>query len=166
LARYRTGKNKCRRRVSFDRQALAADLVPSLVLVRDHFCDRRDQAGEQSVEVKLELKAFEKCVEQALKAIPREFRDMMENITIEVEPEQIVFDKDHNLILGLYTGVPLPQRGTGYRNVLPDKIVIYQHAFDNYPPSQLPALIANVLQHEIGHYFGMSEEQLAKYKKG
>ena len=89
----------------------------------------------------------------------------MENITIEVEPEQIIFDKDQHLILGLYTGVPLPQRGPAYRNVPPDKIVIYQRAFDNYPPEKFPSLIANVLQHEIGHYFGMSEDELAKYKK-
>ena len=113
----------------------------------------------------MRLTPFEQSVEQALKAIPRDFRDMLENITIEVEPEQIIHDKDNQLILGQYIGVPLPQRGTGYRNVLPDKIVIYQRAFDNYSPETLPALIANVLQHEIGHYFGMSEEELAKYKK-
>jgi predicted Zn-dependent protease with MMP-like domain len=113
----------------------------------------------------LETKEFEQFVEQALKEIPQKFRDLMENITIEVEPEQIVFDKDRHLILGQYTGVPLPQRGPAYRNVLPDKIVIYQRAFDNYPPEKLPLFIVNVLQHEIGHYFGMSEEELARYKK-
>jgi len=109
--------------------------------------------------------SFEHSVEQALKVIPQDFLDMLENITIEVDPGQIVFDNSHNLILGQYTGVPLPQRGTGYQNVLPDKIVIYQKAFDNYSPAQLPELIANVLQHEIGHYFGMGEDELAKYKK-
>ncbi len=113
----------------------------------------------------MRTKEFEEIVEQALKAIPQNFRDMMENITIEVEPDQIIYDKEHLLILGLYTGVPLPLRGPAYRNVLPDKIIIYQRAFDNYPPSDLPLLIENVLQHEIGHYFGMSEDQLAKYKK-
>jgi predicted Zn-dependent protease with MMP-like domain len=113
----------------------------------------------------LETKEFEKYVERALKDIPQRFRDMMENITIEVEPEGIVFDKNQHLILGQYTGVPLPSRGPAYRNILPDKIVIYQRAFDNYPPQKLPTLITNVLQHEIGHYFGMSEEELGKYKK-
>ena len=108
---------------------------------------------------------FEALAEQALKDIPQKFRDMMENITIEVEPERIVFDKDQHLILGQYMGVPLPQRGPAYQNVLPDKIIIYRRAFDNYPPEKLPALITNVLQHEIGHYFGMSEEELGKYKK-
>jgi predicted Zn-dependent protease with MMP-like domain len=112
-----------------------------------------------------ELTDFEACVEEALKAIPKDFRDMLENITIEVEPEQIIHDKDRQLILGQYTGVPLSQRGQAYRNVLPDKIVIYRRAFDNYPTESLPALITNVLQHEIGHYFGLSEDELAKYKK-
>ena len=46
-----------------------------------------------------------------------------------------------------------------------NKIIIYQKAFANYPPEKLPELITNVLQHEIGHYFGMSEEELDKYKK-
>lgn len=72
----------------------------------------------------METKEFERYVEQALKDIPQKFRDMMENIIIEVEPDRTVFDKDNNLILGHYTGVPLPNRGPAYRNVLPDKIVI------------------------------------------
>jgi predicted Zn-dependent protease with MMP-like domain len=113
----------------------------------------------------METTEFEEFVEQALKAIPQNFRAMMENITIEVEPEKIVHDNDNRLILGHYIGVPLPQRGPGYRNVVPDKIIIYQRAFDNYPIEKFPLLIANVLQHEIGHYFGMNEEQLTKYKK-
>ncbi len=113
----------------------------------------------------MELKDFEKHVEQALTEIPQKFRDLLENITIEVDPLHIVFDKDHHLILGQYTGVPLPKRGPAYRNVLPDKIVIYQKALERFPAQKFPALIANVLQHEIGHYFGMSEDELAKYKK-
>ncbi len=113
----------------------------------------------------MQTEEFEAAVEQALKEIPQNFRDMMENITIEVDPEAIVFDKDQHLILGHYIGVPLPKRGLAYRNVLPDKIIIYQRAFDNYMPEKLPSLIANVLQHEIGHYFGMGEDELAKYKK-
>ena len=113
----------------------------------------------------MDIKEFEKYVEQALRDIPQKFRELLENITIEVDPDQIVFDKDHHLILGRYTGVPLPNRGPAYRNVLPDKIIIYQKALEKFPPQRLPELIANVLQHEIGHYFGMSEEELAKYKK-
>lgn len=89
----------------------------------------------------------------------------MENITIEVEPDQLTYDEHHHLILGKYMGVPLPQRGPAYRNVLPDKIIIYKRALEKFPQEKLPGLIANVLQHEIGHYFGMSEDELTKYKK-
>jgi predicted Zn-dependent protease with MMP-like domain len=113
----------------------------------------------------METAEFEKCIEQALRDIPQKFRDMLENITIEADPDRIVFDKDQHLILGQYTGVPLPQRGPAYRNVLPDMIVIYQKALEKYPPQKIPDLIINMLQHEIGHYFGMSEEELAKYKR-
>jgi len=111
------------------------------------------------------LSDFEKHVEQALKDIPQIFRDKLENITIEVEPEEILFDKGRHLILGQYRGVPWPQRGPAYRNVLPDKIILFKKAFDRFPENKLPDLIVNVLQHEIGHYLGMSEEELEKYKR-
>ncbi|NQT29189.1 MAG: metallopeptidase family protein [Candidatus Saganbacteria bacterium] len=113
----------------------------------------------------MELQEFEKYVEAALRDIPPKFRDLLENITIEVEPKQLSYTKDHHLILGLYKGVPFSYRGPAYRNVLPDKIIIYKKAFDRYPEAKLPEMIKNVLQHEIGHYFGMTEEELAKYKK-
>jgi predicted Zn-dependent protease with MMP-like domain len=108
---------------------------------------------------------FEKQVEAALKEVPEKFKRLLENITIEVEPEQIPYDKEHHLILGQYRGVPWSRRGAAYQNVLPDKIIIYKRAFDRYPDHKLPELIKNVLMHEIGHYFGMSEEELERYKK-
>jgi len=113
----------------------------------------------------LKDRKIERYVEQALEDIPQKFRDMMENITIEVNPDQLVYDKDQHLIMGQYIGVSLPRRGPAYRNVLPDKIIIYKKALEKFPPQRLPELITNVLQHEIGHYFGMSEEELAKYKR-
>ena len=113
----------------------------------------------------METKEFGNYVEQSLKDIPEKFKKLLENITIEVEPEQLSYTKDHYLILGLYKGVPLPRRGRGYQNVMPDKIVIYKKAFDRYPPNKLPEIIKSVLLHEIGHYFGMSEKELEKYKK-
>ncbi|MCX5726122.1 MAG: metallopeptidase family protein, partial [Candidatus Saganbacteria bacterium] len=105
----------------------------------------------------METKEFEKYVEQALRDIPKKFRDLMENITVEVDPDRLTFDKSHYLILGQYQGVSLPRRGPVYQGVVPDKIIIYKKAFDSYPPEKLLELIINVLQREIGHYFSMSE---------
>ncbi|MEA3493134.1 MAG: metallopeptidase family protein [Candidatus Margulisiibacteriota bacterium] len=108
---------------------------------------------------------FEKQVEKALEEIPDKFREKLENITIEVEPDQLPFDSQKHMILGQYRGVPWSRRGPAYQNVLPDKIIIYKKAFDRFPDKKIPDLIVNVLQHEIGHYFGMSEEELARYKR-
>lgn len=113
----------------------------------------------------MELPEFEKQVELALREVPPKFRELMVNITIEVEPEKLSYSKDHQLLLGLYQGVPYSYRGPAYQNVLPDKIVIYKKAFDHYPEARLPQVIKNVLLHEIGHYFGMTEAELEKYKK-
>lgn len=113
----------------------------------------------------MEIQEFEKYVEQSLKDIPEKFRKLMENITIEVEPEQLSYNKDHRLILGLYKGIPFSYRGPAYQRVVPDKIIIYKKAFDRLPREKLPEIIKNVLLHEIGHYFGMSEKELEKYKR-
>lgn len=113
----------------------------------------------------MQFAEFEKQVEKALKEIPNKFREKLENITIEVEPEQLPFDNENHLILGQYRGVPWSRRGPAYQNVLPDKIIIYKKAFDRFPDKKIPDMIVNVLQHEIGHYFGMSEAELSKYKR-
>ena len=113
----------------------------------------------------MEIEEFEKHVEQALKDIPGKFRRLMENITVEVEPEELSYNKDHQLILGLYKGVPFSYRGPAYQGVLPDKIIIYKKAFNHFSEARLPELIKGVLLHEIGHYFGMTEEELKKYNK-
>ncbi|MBN2057698.1 MAG: metallopeptidase family protein [Candidatus Saganbacteria bacterium] len=111
------------------------------------------------------LSVFQQLLQTAITNIPETFREKLENITIEVEPDSIIYDKDNNLILGQYQGVPYTNRGPAYRNVMPDRIIIYKKAFDRFPEEKLADLIVNVLQHEIGHYFGMSEEELAKYKR-
>ena len=113
----------------------------------------------------METQEFESYVEQSLKDIPEKFKKLMENITIEVEPEKRSYTKDHHLILGLYKGVSLPRRSRGYQYVMPDKIIIYKKSFDRFPPNKLPEIIKSVLLHEIGHYFGMNEKELEKYKR-
>ena len=113
----------------------------------------------------MQLSQFEQLVEKCLTEIPEKFRDLLENITVFVEPEALIFDKQNHLILGHYKGVPLPSRGPAYQGVLPDKIIIYKKALEKYPEGRMPDLIRNVVMHEIGHYFGMSEEELAKYKR-
>ena len=67
----------------------------------------------------------------------------------------------NHTLLGLYEGVPLGNRGHHYGNVLPDRITIFQQPIEqSYPASRVVAAIRMVVLHEVGHYFGISDDRL------
>ena len=112
--------------------------------------------------------AFERHVSDALATIPKRFRDAMRNIAIVVEDEPSVtllremeIDPPDTLF-GLYQGVPLTERRWDYGNALPDRIVLFQgpHERESRDEDDVVASIAETLIHEIGHYFGLSEEEI------
>src|SRR4051794_41894717 len=65
---------------------------------------------------------FEREVEEALASLPDELRDVISNVAILVEDEPPAGQP----LLGLYQGIPLTRRGSGYNGALPDKITIYR----------------------------------------
>jgi predicted Zn-dependent protease with MMP-like domain len=71
-------------------------------------------------------------------------------------------------LFGLYTGIPLTKRSSSYGMVLPDKITLYQRSIEEgcRTKSEIQAQIRTTLLHEIGHHFGLSEDELeqAGYK--
>ena len=74
---------------------------------------------------------FTALVEEALRGIPRRFRDAMKNVAVVVEDEpsqelldDLEMDPDDTLF-GLYHGTPLTERESNYGNALPDRISIY-----------------------------------------
>src|SRR4029453_6521446 len=71
--------------------------------------------------------AFIRLVEEAVESIPEEFRDRLANVDFVVE-ETPRGDEvpGGELLLGLYQGVPLTERGAGYFGVLPDRIVLFR----------------------------------------
>ncbi|MFH1258387.1 MAG: metallopeptidase family protein [Elusimicrobiota bacterium] len=111
---------------------------------------------------------FENLVSTSLKDLPRKFRRRLENIVVVVEDSpsgEILFQlgmKSPGELLGLYQGVPLGERGTGYSNVLPDKILIFKKSIEALcrNEEEISRKVREVVRHEIGHYFGMSEEEL------
>src|SRR5215471_5778006 len=111
---------------------------------------------------------FEKLVAEALASIPRRFRDAMSNIAIVVEdePDPDVLDEMDveagDTLLGLYQGTPLTERGSGYGNVLPDRILLFQGPLEreSEDADDLVVAIGETLIHEFGHYFGLSEEEI------
>lgn len=112
--------------------------------------------------------AFERHVTDALRTIPKRFRDAMRNIAIVVEDEpspallrEMEIDPPDTLF-GLYQGLPLTERHWDYGNALPDRIVLFQgpHEREARDDEELIGSIAETLIHEIGHYFGLSEEEI------
>ena len=116
----------------------------------------------------MQREKFESLVADALASIPREFRDAMKNIAIVVEDEpsrallREMGIRPPGTLLGLYSGTPLTERGWDYGNRLPDRILIFKgpHEREAEDEDDLIVAIGETLIHEIGHYFGMSEEQI------
>jgi predicted Zn-dependent protease with MMP-like domain len=75
---------------------------------------------------------FTELVDDALREIPRRFRNAMTNVAVVVEEQpsaEILAEMDigpEDTLFGLYQGTPLPERGWSYGNTLPDRISIYQ----------------------------------------
>ena len=117
---------------------------------------------------------FEMLVERALMSVPDWFRERLENIEIMVEnepPGKLMREMElgrRETLLGLYQGVPLSQRGFYYGNVLPDRIVLYMGPILRLGGSEeeLEARVREVVIHEIGHYFGLSDEELRALEGG
>lgn len=116
----------------------------------------------------MQRNAFEKLVADALAGLPRRFRGAMKNLAIIVEDEpspSLLHEMEiepPDTLLGLYQGTPLTERGWDYGNALPDRILIFQgpHERDAHSEEDLVVSIGETLIHEIGHYFGLSEEEI------
>jgi len=112
---------------------------------------------------------FRELVEEAIDTIPLKFARQVRNLAIVVEDEASEalldeLDLDDPLdLLGLYQGTPLNERGFGYGNVLPDRITLFQRSIEEEcddDEEEIVVAIGETLIHELGHYFGMSEEQI------
>jgi predicted Zn-dependent protease with MMP-like domain len=121
----------------------------------------------------VERKRFERLVAEALASIPRRFRAAMTNIAIVVEDEpssELLSEMEiepPDTLLGLYQGTPLTERSWGYGNTLPDRVLIFKgpHERDAEDEEDLVVAIGETLIHEIGHYFGLSEEEIQEIEE-
>ena len=121
---------------------------------------------------------FQHLVTEAISSLPQRFRDAMVNMAIVVEDEPTaeqlrqVEVEPPDTIYGLYEGIPLPDRQWAHGNVLPDKISIFRLPIleDSADEDDIVVGIGETLIHEVGHYFGLSEEEIMdieeKYWRG
>ena len=116
---------------------------------------------------------FLALVDEALATIPDDFQSAMKNIAIVVEDEpsnaqlESVDIEPPDTLLGLYEGTPLTERQWAHGNVLPDKITLFQNPIEDASEDEddLVVAIGETLIHEIGHYFGLSEEEIEEIEE-
>lgn len=111
----------------------------------------------------MEPEQFDKIVHETIDAMPAWVHQALQNIEILIEDEpgeDLGLESDE--LLGLYTGVPLPERSVEDSGELPDVIHIFRrpHLELGLPPDELRDEISTTLLHEIAHYFGLDDNQL------
>ena len=117
---------------------------------------------------------FAAIVQAALDALPDQFASAVEDVSIEIldrpGPRQLarLGTKKAGLLLGLYTGVPRTMRSVEDSGRLPDSIYLFQQNIEAVCDSgdELVEQVRVTLLHEIGHYFGLDEEDLERLGYG
>src|SRR3989304_8696392 len=117
---------------------------------------------------------FEDIAQEAFDSLPDQFREKVDNVSIVVEDYpssdlQRSIKTDRDSLLGLYHGVPLGRRGSWYgaQPTVPDTIFLFQKNIEAgcRGNEMIRRKIAEVLFHELGHYFGMSEKEVRSMLK-
>jgi predicted Zn-dependent protease with MMP-like domain len=117
---------------------------------------------------------FTELVRQAVESLPAQFREFLEEVPIEIRdrptPSQLrsLKLKKNDLLLGLYVGRPRTERSVLDSASVPDVIFIFQEDVELVSDSeeQLVQEVRTTVLHEIGHHFGMSEDDLEKLGYG
>ncbi|MBV8879452.1 MAG: metallopeptidase family protein [Planctomycetaceae bacterium] len=112
---------------------------------------------------------FERIVEEAVEALPETFRTKIENVVFRVAESpnrrqsrtQEVVGREPSLY-GLYEGVPRTERGVEESLREPDRITIFKRAIerDHRSRAAMVKCIQETVLHELGHYFGLDDNQL------
>jgi predicted Zn-dependent protease with MMP-like domain len=109
---------------------------------------------------------FERLVEEALDSLPEKFAALLDNVVVVVEEEPNASDldvmhDDHGELLGIYRGTPMTRRSyDSFR--MPDQIAIFRGPILRVSrgPHEAQRQIRETVIHELGHYFGLSDEEM------
>ncbi len=105
------------------------------------------------------IEDFEILVSEALDTIPPELAALLDNVVIVVEDEA---PQDDPELLGLYSGIPLTERGTSYAGVLPDRITIFRRPTLEICDERQDVVeeVRITVVHELAHHFGIDDDRL------
>lgn len=121
----------------------------------------------------MEKDEFEEVIEESLASLPEEFSRKLQNveIVVEDEPSEELLQKlrlPRGGLLGLYHGVPLKKQSIWAPPTLPGKISIYRIPILSISRTRqgMRERIRNVVIHELGHHFGLSDREMNAAKGG
>jgi len=103
---------------------------------------------------------FEELVVEAIDGLPEWVHQAMDNVSVLIEDYP---PSGQPGLLGLYHGIPLSRRGSGYTNVLPDTITLYRASIVAHAGpdgERVRAQVARTVAHEVAHHFGISDDRL------
>lgn len=118
---------------------------------------------------------FESAIAEALDAMPEQFMEALQNVAVVWEEEPSAYhlgydeewdaeDEDElDDLLGLFDGLSIVERANGYDDDIPDVITVFkgphERCFDSR--EEIVEEVGKTIIHELGHYFGLNEDQLA-----
>lgn len=119
--------------------------------------------------VEVSDKIFEDLIGQSLDELPQEYvKKLLKDVAVtwQEEPTQEqraqLQLRGNQTLFGLYEGLPLPQRYSGYTKLTPDKITIFKNPI-SYASSDMHELKENIkhtVWHEMAHYFGLGHKRI------
>lgn len=160
-----------------DREREGAPLLENLAILADVEGDaerahallveaHRKSGGRRPAPLRMEPGEFEKVVAEAASQLPEESRDALQEVAVVIDPMPSAGLVDPAAtghppdLLGLFVGIPFPERDSGHSGELPPTIFLFQRnlerACSDY--DELRDEIATTLYHELGHALGFDEE--------
>lgn len=111
---------------------------------------------------------FERLIARAMDEMPAEYMRGLDNVAITYADEPNAAQRSKlllrgdQLLLGLYEGIPLTQRGAAYNLVLPDKITLFKHPIMAVTRDEesFYRQVKHTLWHEIAHYYGLDHDRI------
>jgi predicted Zn-dependent protease with MMP-like domain len=116
----------------------------------------------------MDQERFEELVRRALDGLPDEIARRMDNVDVEVQDvasaRQLAAAgvPAGRTLLGLYQGIPLTRRTSGYNLVAPDRIIILRRPLEmlSRDEDDLVERVRETVVHEVAHHFGISDARL------
>ncbi len=118
--------------------------------------------------IRVDDEAFEQLVSRAIDDIPQKYARNIKNLAFVVEDEPSEEQRQRlelhqgQTLYGLYEGIPLTRRSSGYNLVLPDKITIFRKPmeFNSNTLDDLAETVKHTVWHEVAHYFGLDHDRI------